>query len=137
MGQNKFSIKFRATAEGGLEYETDPPTKPPTKGTTSAAVADERGLEYETDPPTKPPKGTRSAAVATEATVSDPKFTIEGTIPGSSSSQSNRPPRTLILIPSIGVEFELDDGWERMTVNCYTDTPVTRQVEPPAEPPHN
>jgi hypothetical protein len=108
MDQNKFSIKLRATNEGGLEF-----------------VA--------TDPPTKPPKGTTSATV----TVSDLKFTIEGSFSGLSNSPSNTQPRTLIIIPSIGLEFELAEGWGHMKVNPHTDTPVTRQAEPPAEPPHN
>jgi hypothetical protein len=103
MAQNKFSIKLRATDEGGLEFETDPPTKPP--------------------------KGTTSAAVAAVATVSDPKFTIEGSFPDSSSSPSNKPPRTLICIPGIGVEFELDEGWGLMTVNI-------KRSDPPTKPPH-
>jgi hypothetical protein len=100
MAQNKFSIKLRATDEGGLEFETDPPTKPP-KGTTSVAVR----------------------------TVSEPKFTIEGSCPGSSSSPSNKPPKTLISIPSIGVEFELHEGWDLMTVNI-------KRSDSPTKPPH-
>jgi hypothetical protein len=93
-------------------------------------TTNEGGLEVvETDPPTKPSKGTTSAAVAA--------FTIKGSFPGSSSSPLNRPPKTLIHIPSSGLEFVLDEGWGHMTVNHHTDTPVTRQADPPAEPPHN
>jgi hypothetical protein len=105
---NDFSIRLRATAEGRLEVETDPPTKP-IKGTTSADISEQ-------------PNG---------------RVIIDGLLPSSSSSPSNMRPGTLIHIPSIDIEFVLDEGWGRMTVNRYTDTPATSQAEPPAEPPHN
>jgi hypothetical protein len=113
MDQNKFSIHLRATNEGHLEIETDPPTKP-VKGPTSDAID----------------------VVSDRMIIRDGLGLLDG-LPGPSGSPSDINPRMLIHIPSIGVELELHAGWVGSTVNRYTDTPVTSQAEPPAEPPSN